>query len=105
MSRKNSLAKLMQQQTHEKIAKAIELAGIRQLDFVTIALGRMGWKEPDFRKLDEVLTQVSLDYNELLVDDYYHDQEYVYSHTKIDQELAMYTGKFFKPFVERYGFE
>lgn len=103
--RKNAYLAKLQKQRQSYANECMALAQTRMLDFVTIALGRLGWREKRFRQLDEKLTEVMNDYDELLVDDWKNDPQYTYSHTKLDQELQLYAGGFFKPFKERYGFE
>ena len=105
MGRKNSYADRIKNERQKYANACMALAQTRILDMVTIALGRMGWRESRFRQLDETLTEVMNDYNELLLDDWHNDPDYVYSHAKLDQELQLYAGKCCKPFKERYGFE
>ena len=105
MSRKNAYLTKLRKQRQEYANECIVMAQTRMLDFVTIALGRLGWREKRFRQLDEKPTEVMNDYDELLLDDWKNDPDYVYSHAKIDQELQQYAGSFFKPFEERYGFK
>lgn len=72
------------------------------LDMVTIALGRLGWGEQRLRKFDEVLTQASKDYAEVILDDVKADNEMVYAKATLDRELQQYTGSLFVPYERRY---
>ena len=72
------------------------------LDHVTVALGRMGFRESKFKEFDRVLTEV---FNEYMADystDLKDDKSMEYSRACLDRELKMYTGKFFVPEEERY---
>jgi len=105
MNRRNAYLDKIKKERQAYANQCMALSQIRTLDMVTIALGRLGWRETRFRQLDKVLSEVMDDYHELLLDDWKNDPDYVYSHAKIDQEMKLYTGDFFKPFKERYGFE
>lgn len=72
------------------------------LDHVTIALGRMGFRETKFKEFDKVLTEVFGEYMKDYSDDLKDDKEMVYSRELLDRELKQYTGKFFVPAEERY---
>lgn len=72
------------------------------LDHVTIALGRMGWRESKFREFDRVLSQVYAEYMKEYKDDLAADDEMVYSRYVLDRELKQYTGLLFVPMEERY---
>ena len=72
------------------------------LDHVTVALGRMGFRESKFKEFDRVLTEV---FNECMADystDLKDDKSMEYSRACLDRELKQYTGKFFAPEEERY---
>ena len=72
------------------------------LDHVTVALGRMGFRESKFKEFDRVLTEV---FNEYMADyskDLKDDKSMEYSRACLDRELKQYTGKFFVPEEERY---
>lgn len=73
------------------------------LDLVTIALGRMGFREARFKKFDELLTQAAKDYADLITTDAKEDREMVYSKATLDRELQQYTGSMFVPYERRYG--
>lgn len=72
------------------------------LDHVTVALGRMGFRESKFRELDRVLTEVFQEYMADYSDDLKDDKAMEYSRACLDRELKQYTGKFFVPEEERY---
>lgn len=71
-------------------------------DHVTIALGRMGFRESKFREFDRVLSEVYQEYMKDYADDLKDDKEMVYSRALLDRELKQYTGKLFAPAEERY---
>lgn len=72
------------------------------LDHVTVALGRMGFREAKFREFDRVLTEVFAEYGKEYADDFKDDKEMVYSRAVLDRELKQYTGKLFAPAEIRY---
>lgn len=72
------------------------------LDHVTIALGRMGFREAKFKEFDRVLTQVYEEYMKDYREDLKVDREMAYSTSLLDRELAQYTGKLFVPRDIRY---
>ena len=72
------------------------------LDHVTVALGRMGFRESKFREFDRVLTEVVKEYMTDYADDLRDDKSMEYSRACLDRELKMYTGKLFVPEEERY---
>lgn len=72
------------------------------LDHVTVALGRMGFRESKFREFDRVLTEVFREYMTDYADDLKDDKSMEYSRACLDRELKQYTGKFFVPEEERY---
>lgn len=73
------------------------------LDQVTVALGRMGFRESKFRELDKVLTEVAEEYMRLFAEDIKDDKEMVYSRELLDRELKQYVGKLYAPIEQRYG--
>lgn len=77
-------------------------ARVWQLDQVTVALGRMGFRESKFRELDEVLKQVQAEYINLMADDQKSDKEMWYSRELFERELKQYTGKMYAAEHERY---
>ena len=72
------------------------------LDHVTVALGRMGFRESKFREFDRVLTDVVKEYMTDYADDPRDDKSMEYRRACLDRELKQYTGKFFVPEEERY---
>lgn len=72
------------------------------LDHVTIALGRMGFRESKFAEFDKVLAEVCAEYMKDYAEDFKDDKEMVYSRSLLDRELKQYTGKLFAPAEERY---
>ena len=76
---------------------------VYMMDMVTVALGRLGWGEQRLRKFDEMLTEVSKDYADLITSDVREDKDMVYSKATLDRELAQYTGSMFVPYERRYG--
>lgn len=76
---------------------------VYMMDMVTVALGRLGWGEQRLRKFDEMLTEVSKDYADMITSDVREDKEMVYSKATLDRELAQYTGSMFVPYERRYG--
>ena len=75
---------------------------VYMLDMITCALGRLGWGEQRLRKFDEMLTEVSKDYADLITSDVREDKDMVYSKATLDRELAQYTGSMFVPYERRY---
>lgn len=72
------------------------------LDLVTIALGRMGFRESRFKRFDEELTKAAKDYADLITSDVREDKDMVYSKATLDRELQQYTGSMFVPYERRY---
>lgn len=72
------------------------------LDMVTVALGRLGWGEKRLKQFDEMLTEVSKDYADLILSDAKEDAELVYAKATLDRELQQYVGSLFIPYDERY---
>lgn len=72
------------------------------LDHVTIALGRMGFRESKFREFDKILTEVFDEYMNDYQSDLKDDKKMEYSKACLDRELKQYTGKLFVPYEERY---
>ncbi len=72
------------------------------LDWVVIALGRMGWGEKRLRDFNEMLSAVMDEYSRLICDDVKDDSGIEYSKYKLDEELKQYCGALFAPYEERY---
>lgn len=75
---------------------------IWMMDHVTIALGRMGFRETKFREFNRVLDEVVCEYMKEYADDFKCDKEMWYSRACVDRELKQYTGSLFVPEEERY---
>ena len=71
-------------------------------DMMTVALGRMGFREKRFRTLNDTLLSVVKEYNEIFADDLKVDEEMVYSRASFEREMKSYTGAFYAPESERY---
>lgn len=78
-------------------------ARVWQLDQVTMALGRMGFRESKFRELDKVLNEVEQEYVGLHMQDFKDDKEMVYSRELFERELKQYVGKFYADEQQRYA--
>lgn len=102
MAKRNSFVARLARDREADIAIARKHSRTYMLDMVTLALGRLGWREARFRKFDEALTAVCEDYGKLILDDAKDDKELWYSKDKIDAELKSYVGSLFVPFDERY---
>ena len=72
------------------------------LDHVTVALGRMGFRESKFREFDRVLMEVVSEYMADYSADLKDDKSMEYSRACLDRALKQYTGKLFVPEEERY---
>lgn len=72
------------------------------LDHVTLALGRMGFRESKFREFDSKLTEVYKEYMNEYSDDLKNDKQMWYSKGCLDRELKQYTGSLFVPYEQRY---
>lgn len=77
-------------------------ARIFQLDLVTLALGRMGWRESKFRQFDKVLAEVADEYCKDILQDSKEDADMWYSKDTMDREIRQYVGSLFIPYEERY---
>lgn len=78
-------------------------ARVWQLDQVTMALGRMGFRESKFREFDRVLSEVEAEYIKLHAEDHKDDKEMVYSRELFERELRQYVGKFYADEKQRYA--
>lgn len=101
MHNKNWLAR-QQAAVDARCAEARQHTRAYTLDMVTIALGRMGFREKRLRQFDEALSQAAKDYAELICSDAKEDREMVYAKAVLDRELQLYTGSLFVPYDERY---
>lgn len=102
MAKRGSFVDRLARERELDIALARKHSRTYMLDMVTLALGRMGFREARFRKFDEALAAVCEDYGKLILYDAKDDKELWYSKDKIDEELKRYVGSLFVPFDERY---
>lgn len=72
------------------------------LDHVTVALGRMGFRESKFREFDKVLDEVCSEYMADYAADLKDDKEMIYSRALLDREIKQYVGKLYVPEKDRY---
>jgi hypothetical protein len=77
-------------------------ARVFQMDLVTIALGRMGFREKRFQEFDRVMQEVALEYCTGILEDAEGDKDLWYSKETIDREIRQYVGSMFVPYEERY---
>lgn len=80
-------------------------ARIFQMDMVTVALGRMGWREKRFQEFDRVLAKVAEEYSREILEDSKEDAELWYSKDTMDREIKQYVGSMFVPYDVRYKWE
>lgn len=71
------------------------------LDFVTIALGRMGYGEKRLKDFEQKLSEVYMEFAEAFTDDLKDDKECVYTKECLDRELQQYCGNSFEPYEKR----
>ena len=99
---KNSYAKRLEE------ARAVREYAIRRytrqqmLDFVTIALGRMGYGEKRLKDFELMLSAVYIEFAKAFTDDLKEDKECVYTKECLDRELQRYCGSSFEPYERRY---
>ena len=74
----------------------------QMLDFVTIALGRMGYGEKRLKDFEQTLSAVYIEFAEAFTDDLKDDKECVYTKECLDRELQQYCGASFVPYEKRY---
>lgn len=96
---------LMRREYEQKLAMERHFSRVFQLDMVTLALGRMGFREKRFRDFDKMLSEVQGEFVDGVHEDLKDDPDVWYSKGKLDQELQQYTGKLFVPFDKRYAWE
>ena len=99
--KKSGLMQRIDKQIDRRVEEARRHSRIFMLDMVTIALGRMGFRETKFREFDKVLNEVCDEYSKLILDDSTADFELVYSKAYLDRELKQYTGKLFTDYDTR----
>ena len=100
----NNSGYLARQQAYieRKIRSERHLARVFELDLVTIALGRMGWREKRFRDFDKMMYEVSQEYCKEIIEDSQTDKDIWYSKESLDREIKRYVGELFVPYDERY---
>ena len=74
----------------------------QMLDFVTIALGRMGYGEKRLKDFEQMLSEVYIEFAKAFTDDLKDDKECVYTKECLDRELQQYCGSSFEPYKKRY---
>lgn len=77
-------------------------ARIFQMDMVTIALGRMGFRESRFKEFNRILDEVAIEYSKDILADAETDKELWYTKDSLDREIRQYVGSMFVPYEERY---
>ncbi len=102
MAKSSGLMARFQREIAVREAEARHFGRVFQMDLVTIALGRMGFREKRFRKLDETLTQVAKEYCTDILADAASDKELVYTKDVMDREIKQYVGTMFVPYEERH---
>lgn len=88
-----------------RLAQEQHFSRVFQLDMVTLALGRMGFREKRFRQFDQALAEAQAEFISDAHTDMKDDPDIWYSKGKLDQELQQYTGSLFVPFEKRYDWE
>lgn len=83
-------------------AEARRFATVWTADRFTMALGRKGFEEDDFRELDKLLTDVDDEYRQDMRNDLKDDPEMIYSRSLMERELKQWTGSLYVPPEERY---
>lgn len=105
---KEGLPKLVVKTEKEDFVDREELrhfTRVWMMDMVTMALGRMGFREKRFNQFNDIITACVKDYDDVFMTDFKDDKELVYSREVFERELKQYTGKFYKPEGIRYGLE
>ena len=74
-------------------------------DMWTIVLGRMGYREKRFEKIDKLLSEVCDEYSTDILNGAEEDRDIWYQKGALDREIKSYVGKIFVPWEERYGFK
>lgn len=102
MAKQSAFMARIQKAQEIREEQARRFARIFELDMVTLALGRMGWREKKFKEFDAVLTQVAEEYSRDIVEDSKEDDEIWYAKSLMDREIKQYVGSLFVPYDERY---
>lgn len=74
-------------------------------DMWTIVLGRMGYGEKRFEKIDKLLGEVCDEYSSDIVAGSKEDNDVWYQKKQLDREIEKYVGKRFVSWDKRYGFK
>lgn len=77
-------------------------ARVFMLDLVTIALGRMGFRESRFKEFNRILDEVATEYSKEIIEDSKTDNDLWYTKDVLDREIKQYVGSMFVPYDERY---
>ena len=103
MAKKSGFVLAMQAERERRDAEVRHHARVFQMDMVTLALGRMGFREKRFQELDKVLAEVSEEFCNEVLEDAKTDKDIWYTKDTLDRELKQYVGKMFVPYDERYA--
>ena len=100
---KNNVSVIIDRKYREGLIDGARQTDQKIMDYVQIALGRMGFGEVRQKRFFDVMTEVWNDYEPMLIDDYKNvkDKETVYYKAKVDEELKRYCGSFFEPYDKR----
>lgn len=82
--------------------EVIHFARLYTLDDVTIALGRMGFTEEQFKEFNKIYSTVANEYAHETLIDSESDRDMWYSHDVKDREIKQYVGSLFVPWDERF---
>lgn len=74
-------------------------------DMWTIVLGRTGYREKRFERIDKLLSEVCDEYSTDILNGAEDDRDVWYQKGALDREIKSYVGKMFVPWEERYGFK
>lgn len=103
MGKQSGLMARFQQELAMRGAEERHFGRTFQMDMVTLALGRMGFRAKKFDELDRMLTQVTTEYCRDILEDSKSDREIVYSKDVLDREIRQYVGEArFIPYEERH---
>lgn len=102
MAKQSTFMARIQKAQEIREEQARRVARIFELDMVTLALGRMGFREAKFKEFDKVLAEVVNEYGRDILEDSKEDAELWYSKDVMDREIKQYVGSLFVPYDERY---
>lgn len=74
-------------------------------DMWTIVLGRMGYREKRFEKIDKLLSEVCDEYSTEILDGKKEDCDIWYQKGALGREIEGYVGERFVKWEQRYGFK